>query len=114
MTNSQQRIEQLVTQFSSDLAALAAQMASETIASVLGGKTPKVNGYGVKRDSKTLDALAAQFTAYVKKRPGLRIEQINKQLGTNTKDLALPIRKLLAEGVVRTKGKKRSTAYFAK
>ncbi len=47
------------------------------------------------------------------KNPGLRIEQINKQLGTTTKSLALPIRKLVAEKRVKTKGAKRSTAYFA-
>ena len=45
--------------------------------------------------------------------PGLRIEQINKQLGTTTKDLALPIRKLIAEGALKAKGEKRSTTYFA-
>jgi predicted transcriptional regulator len=48
----------------------------------------------------------------VKNNPGLRIEQINKQLGTTTKDLALPIRKLISDGVVSAKGQKRSTTYF--
>jgi hypothetical protein len=43
----------------------------------------------------------------------MRIEQINKQLGTTTKDLALPIRKLISEGAITTKGQKRSTTYFA-
>jgi hypothetical protein len=43
----------------------------------------------------------------------MRIEQINKQLGTTTKDLALPIRKLISEGALKTKGEKRSTQYFA-
>ena len=52
--------------------------------------------------------------SFVAKHPGLRIEQINKELGTSTKDLALPIRKLIAEGQIKTKGKKRSTTYFAK
>ena len=52
-------------------------------------------------------------SSFVTKHPGLRIEQINKQLGTSTKDLALPIRKLIADGVIKTKGKKRSTTYFA-
>ena len=32
-------------------------------------------------------------------------------MGTTTKDLALPIRKLIAEGQVVAKGKKRSTTY---
>ena len=62
----------------------------------------------------SLDQLGTQFVSFVAKHPGLRIEQINKELGTSTKDLALPIRKLIAEGQIKTKGKKRSTTYFAK
>ncbi|NVB83990.1 MAG: hypothetical protein HOV81_36780 [Kofleriaceae bacterium] len=70
-------------------------------------------GRGAKRTSDELDNLADSFHAFVAKHPGLRIEQINKQLGTSTKDLALPIRKLIAEGALKTKGEKRSTTYFA-
>ena len=54
-----------------------------------------------------------RLLTFVSKHPGLRIEQINKQLGTTTKDLALPIRKLIADGAIKTKGEKRSTTYFA-
>src|SRR2546430_3096563 len=68
---------------------------------------------GEKRSSDELDGLADRFHEFVAKNPGLRIEQINKQLGTTTKDLALPIRKLISTGVITTKGKKRSTTYFA-
>jgi predicted transcriptional regulator len=60
-----------------------------------------------------LDKLQDKFFSFVKDNPGLRIEQINKQLGTSTKDLALPIRKLIAEGEIKAKGEKRSTTYFA-
>jgi hypothetical protein len=70
-------------------------------------------GRGAKRTSADLEALSQQFASFVKSNPGLRIEQINKELGTSTKDLALPIRKLVSTGVVSTKGKKRSTTYFA-
>ena len=70
-------------------------------------------GRGAKRTAADLEALSQQFAAFVKSHPGLRIEQINKELGTSTKDLALPIRKLVSTGVVSTKGKKRSTTYFA-
>jgi len=56
--------------------------------------------------------MGQKFIAFVKATPGLRIEQINKQLGTTTKDLALPIRKLEAEGVIATKGQRRATQYF--
>ncbi|HSR97741.1 MAG TPA: hypothetical protein VLM79_11860 [Kofleriaceae bacterium] len=70
-------------------------------------------GRGAKRTAADLEALSQQFASFVKSNPGLRIEQINKELGTSTKDLALPIRKLVSTGVVSTKGKKRSTTYFA-
>jgi hypothetical protein len=68
---------------------------------------------GAKRTSADLVALSERFASFVKANPGLRIEQINKELGTVTKDLALPIRKLLADGVITSKGQKRSTTYFA-
>lgn len=70
-------------------------------------------GRGVKRTPADLEAVSSKFVAFVKSHPGLRIEQINKELGTTTKDLALPIRKLISEGVLKAKGKKRSTTYFA-
>ena len=70
-------------------------------------------GRGAKRTAADLEALSQQFAAFVKSHPGLRIEQINKELGTSTKDLALPIRKLISTGAIATKGNKRSTTYFA-
>jgi len=70
-------------------------------------------GRGAKRSAADLEALSERFASFVKSSPGLRIEQINKELGTTTKDLALPIRKLIAEGIVSAKGQKRSTTYFA-
>lgn len=73
----------------------------------------QARGRGAKRSSDELDNLSDKFLDYVKSNPGLRIEQINKTLGTTTKDLALPIRKLIGEGALKTKGEKRSTQYFA-
>ena len=69
-------------------------------------------GRGAKRTPEDLEALSTKFLSFVKEHPGLRIEQINKELGTTTKDLALPIRKLISDGMISAKGKKRSTAYF--
>lgn len=68
---------------------------------------------GVKRSADDLGRTSESFLSFVASNPGLRIEQINKQLGSSTKDLALPIRKLIASGDVVTKGEKRSTTYFA-
>ena len=70
-------------------------------------------GRGVKRTSGDLEKLADKFYEFVKSNPGLRIEQINHKLGTSTKDLQLPIRKMIADGELKAKGKKRSTTYTA-
>ena len=69
-------------------------------------------GRGAKRTAADLEALSEQVATFISTNPGLRIEQINKELGTTTKDLALPIRKLISEGAINAKGQKRSTTYF--
>jgi hypothetical protein len=90
--------------------------ASAAVAALTGGNLGRVGrprgGRGAKRSSADLEALSDRFASFVKANPGLRIEQINKQLGTTTKDLALPIRKLISDGVISAKGQKRSTTYF--
>ncbi|HEY1546689.1 MAG TPA: hypothetical protein VGG28_02660 [Kofleriaceae bacterium] len=92
--------------------------AIERIGLGIGGPSPAASraprlarGKGEKRNSATLGALSDKFTDFVAKNPGLRIEEINKKLGTTTKDLALPIRKLVAEGTLKTHGEKRATTY---
>ncbi len=89
-----------------------AASAAVALAAGLGRVGRPRGGRGAKRTAADLEALSQRFAAYVKSNPGLRIEQINKELGTSTKDLALPIRKLISEGMISAKGKKRSTTYF--
>ena len=74
--------------------------------------TGALRGKGAKRTQAELEALTSRLAAYIAKNPGLRVEQINRDLGTSTKDLALPIKKLIADKVIRSKGAKRATAYF--
>jgi hypothetical protein len=92
--------------------ASAAPVAVRASAGVARAGRPR-GGRGAKRTAEDLGALSEKFASFVKANPGLRIEQINKELGTTTKDLALPIRKLLAEGALKAKGQKRSTTYTA-
>jgi hypothetical protein len=95
-------------------AALGRSAAASAVAAVTGGQVGRPRGgRGVKRTPADLEEVSGKFLAFVKSHPGLRIEQINKELGTTTKDLALPIRKLISEGQLKAKGKKRSTTYFA-
>ncbi len=69
---------------------------------------------GAKRPPEELAATVAKLGAYVAKNPGLGIEAIGKALATPTKDLALPVKKLLATGKIKVTGEKRATRYFPK
>jgi hypothetical protein len=75
---------------------------------VTSARRPK----GAKRDPEVLAALTEKLGAFIKKTPGQRIEQIGKALGTPTKELALPVKKLTAAKKISTKGQKRATTYF--
>jgi hypothetical protein len=66
---------------------------------------------GAKRDPKELDALTRRLAEYIRAKPGQRIEQINQALGVATKDLQLPIKRLLGAKRITAKGQKRSTTY---
>jgi hypothetical protein len=126
MSDFQNEMNRVVQGFVAQITELAKRAAIDTLESALGGGARGVSaafsvpggrgrgrGRGAKRTSADLDKLAENFYAFVVKHPGMRIEQINKQLGTTTKDLALPIRKLISDGELKTKGAKRSTTYFA-
>lgn len=115
---------QAVYAFLSRVTALAHRAANDVLSVVLGRELaavtaaqtslqPSSRGRRVRRGQAQLSALKEKFAAFVRDHPGLRIEQINKQLGTRTKDLALPIRQLLGEGAIQRKFQKRSTIYFA-
>src|SRR3954469_21042092 len=134
MSDFQNEMNRVVQGFVAQITELARRAAIDTLESAFGGRAPRSSapaaapaipavastgrvgrprgGRGAKRTSADLEALSEQFASFVKANPGLRIEQINKELGTTTKDLALPIRKLISSGVIAAKGNKRSTTYF--
>jgi hypothetical protein len=133
MSNFQNDMNHAVQGFVAQITELARRAALDTLESAFGGKASRASsapaaaamappevaragrprgGRGAKRSPADLEALSEKFAAFVKATPGLRIEQINKELGTTTKDLALPIRKLVADKVISAKGQKRSTTYF--
>jgi len=130
MSDFQNEMNHAVQGFVTQITELARRSALNTLESAFGGRPGRAGhaslsapgtaspvgrprgGRGAKRTAADLEVLSTKFMSFVKAHPGLRIEQINKELGTTTKDLALPIRKLISDGMVSAKGKKRSTAYF--
>ena len=67
---------------------------------------------GEKRSPAVLAHVTEQVYNHNKGNAGQGVEQIAKALGTTTKELTLPIRKLLGEKKVTSKGQKRATRYF--
>jgi len=123
-TNMQTEMNRVVAQFVAEVTEIAKRAARDQLDAAFGGRSSggrastsagvtRGRGRGVKRTQEDLDALADKFYEFVKSNPGLRIEQINAKLGTSTKDLQLPIRKMIADGEIKAKGKKRSTTYTA-
>lgn len=67
---------------------------------------------GEKRTPQQLAQITEQVFNYVKSNGGQGVEQIAKSLNTSTKELTLPIRKLLGDKKIGSKGQKRATRYF--
>jgi hypothetical protein len=67
---------------------------------------------GEKRPPAELAKLTDKLGDYIKSNPGRRMEAIGKALGLPTRELNLPIKKLLAAKRVKTQGHKRATEYF--
>jgi hypothetical protein len=69
---------------------------------------------GGKRDPRVLEATVGKLHAAIKTKPGQRIEEISRQIGVTTRELALPAKKLIAAKKIRTTGTRRATKYFPK
>lgn len=69
---------------------------------------------GAKRSPAELEEVTERLVEFIGQNPGQRTEQIGASLGLATKDLVLPMRKLVREGRLKTKGQKRATTYYVK
>ncbi len=124
-------------QFAAELAELIRESAMETVSVALAGARPSPGRggrrgaapllvtragrgraasreKGAKRPPDEIERLTGKLLDYVKGNPGQRIEQIADGMGTSTKELNLPAKKLIAGKQLKTKGQKRATQYFAR
>ena len=130
MRNFEQQISQRVHAFVSEIAELARQQALETLSQALAAgasATGSANGSarrgprgpylgrdkgGGRRSPSELAHACELLHAEIQSHPGLRMEQIGAALGAPTRELTLPIRKLLRDKKIRTEGQRRATRYF--
>jgi hypothetical protein len=102
--------EETVASFS---ALLASGGTSGGSAATRSARVPRRSSGG-KRTSEELAAFKTTLLGVITKQPGLRTEQIAKELGTSTKELQLPMLQLRDEKRIRMKGQKRAAQYFAR
>jgi len=135
VSDFQSRITILVDQFVAQLTTAAREAAMQTLEAALGAAndvaarlgrgapaavsapaigrvTPKARAKGEKRAANEIESIGERLADFIQRNPGLRVEQINRELGTTTREVALPLRKLIADRVIRSEGEKRSTQYF--
>jgi len=65
-----------------------------------------------KRSAEDVAAMAEKVAAYVKANEGQRLDQIAVGMNLTTKELTLPVAKLLASKQLRKAGIQRGTKYF--
>lgn len=75
---------------------------------------PRPRPKGAKRDASDIEALTNSILSYVRKNPGQRSEQIAAGINVTTKDLVLPVKKLITSKQLKTQGQKRGTTYQVK
>ena len=65
-----------------------------------------------RRGSDEINALRGKLLSVITENPGRRAEDISAALGTKTAEIAPPLRRLVADRVVRTEGARRGTRYY--
>jgi len=127
MNDVDRQIRDRVESFVVELTDLVRQAALESVSEVLGGQAapgavgrrggrpprPRMRRRGGKRSPEEIETTTQRVLDYVRDNPGHGVEQMAMDLATSTKDLTLPIKKLLSNGDLLTEGQKRATKYFA-
>lgn len=132
MTNSSDRIRNLTENFVRELEQAIRESALESVQSaLLGGaqsaptrrgpkptvssapkRARKASGKRGKRTPEQVEADGMNAVDYVRGNPGCPVGDIGTALGLSTKDLRLPLLRLVEAGTLRTEGQKRGTRYF--
>jgi hypothetical protein len=130
MLDPHRKLQALIDSFVADLGEIAKQIALEQLKTAFGSVKlaplpPSSSSYSAssasaasrrsraRRGQHEIEALRSKLLTVISDNPGCRAEDINSALGTRTPQIAQPLRKLVADRLVRTEGARRGTRYFA-
>jgi hypothetical protein len=127
MNDVERQIRARIERFVSELNELVRQSALEAVSDALRGNVARRAPVGLtlnravalgprrgaKRSPQQIEHTVASVLSHVRTNPGQGIEQMAHEMGMSTRDLTLPIKKLLGSGDLITEGHKRATKYFA-
>src|SRR5215468_9356233 len=106
-------LEQLKTAFgSAKLAPLPPRSSAPASSSSSSSSSSPARQGRARRGQREIEALRSRLLTVIGDNPGCRAEDINNALGTRTPQIAQPLRRLVAERLVRTEGVRRGTRYF--
>ena len=125
MLDPHRKIQALIDSFVADLGELAKQIALEQLKTAFGSvklaplplssstsPSGSARSGRSRRGQREIEALRSKLLTVISDNPGCRAEDINGALGTRTPQIAQPLRRLVAERLVRTEGARRGTKYF--
>ena len=121
MLDPHRQIQALVDNFVADISELAKRIAIEQLKTAFGTGARGValpparapaRPSRARRDQREIAALRDKLLAAIADQPGRRAEDINTALGTSTAEIAQPLRRLVADHLVRTEGARRGMRYF--
>jgi hypothetical protein len=125
MLDPHRKIQALIDSFVAELGEVAKQIALEQLKTAFGSvklaplplsSPSSAAGAGrpgrSRRGQREIEALRTKLLAVIADNPGCRAEDINGALGTRTPQIAQPLRRLVADRLVRTEGARRGTKYF--
>jgi len=122
MSDVHDRIEECITAFTVDMSELVRRVAFESVSLALAGEvaiSPAKKPYPIaatrgngKRTRAQIERTIAALERHIRSAPGRRMEELSSDLGLTSRELMLPVRRLLEARCIRSQGHKRATRYY--